>query len=223
MKTRWGIPAAVALALHAFVLFGFRSPPRHAGPPACVARIERDPLVSLTEIANPPDPTDADVAPAGGAPDVPRSGEAVTAPREDPQTFTLVAEPPRPGPITAARIIPEGPPGPGEGNERGPGNQVIRASSLDHPPKTRLQASPIYPYEARNNGRMGEVLVEFTVDESGRVLNPHVIRSTDPLFELPTLRAVAKWRFEPGRKNGRAVRFRMALPVQFTVDSREGA
>ena len=61
--------------------------------------------------------------------------------------------------------------------------------------------------------------MEFVVDEAGRVLDPHVVRSNDPVFEAPTLRAVAKWRFEPGRKNGQVVRFRMSVPVAFAVNS----
>jgi protein TonB len=61
-------------------------------------------------------------------------------------------------------------------------------------------------------------MVEFVVDEAGHVLDPHVLRSSNPLFEAPTLRAVAKWRFEPGRKDGRVVRFRMAVPVEFAVN-----
>jgi hypothetical protein len=29
---------------------------------------------------------------------------------------------------------------------------------------------------------------------------------------------VARWKFEPGQRDGRAVRFRMALPIQFTLN-----
>ena len=57
----------------------------------------------------------------------------------------------------------------------------------------------------------------YVVDEAGHVLDPHVVRSSEPIFEAPTLRAVAKWRFEPGQVHGRPVRFRMAVPVAFAV------
>jgi protein TonB len=59
--------------------------------------------------------------------------------------------------------------------------------------------------------------VEFVVDEAGRVMHPFVVRSSRAGFEAPTLRAVEKWRFEPGKKDGRAVRFRMQIPVTFSL------
>jgi protein TonB len=60
-------------------------------------------------------------------------------------------------------------------------------------------------------------MVEFVVDESGNVLNPRVVSSSDRAFEENTLRAVAKWKFEPGRRDGRTVRFRMSVPVVFKL------
>ena len=95
----------------------------------------------------------------------------------------------------------------------------VRSDLLDNAPRTRTQIAPVYPYEAKVNGRPGEVVVEFIVDESGRVLEPRVVRSTDPIFEAATVRAVSKWRFEPGRRDGRVVRFRMAVPVAFALNS----
>ena len=89
---------------------------------------------------------------------------------------------------------------------------------LDNTPRTRFQPAPHYPPSARSTGLTGEVLVEFTVDESGRVLDPHIVRSSDRMFEEPSLRAVAKWQFEPGRSGGRIVRFRMAVPVVFNLN-----
>jgi protein TonB len=38
------------------------------------------------------------------------------------------------------------------------------------------------------------------------------------MFEEPTLRAVAKWQFEPGRRDGRIVKFRMTVPVLFNLN-----
>ncbi|MEO5961553.1 MAG: energy transducer TonB, partial [Opitutaceae bacterium] len=63
----------------------------------------------------------------------------------------------------------------------------------------------------------GEVLVNFMVDEAGRVSEARVVRSSDSVFEEPTLRAVSKWRFEPGRVHGDLVRFRMSVPVVFSL------
>jgi protein TonB len=64
----------------------------------------------------------------------------------------------------------------------------------------------------------GEVYVDFVVDERGQVTNPQVVKSSNPVFNDPTLRAVSKWQFEPGRRNGKVVKFRMTVPVMFSLD-----
>ena len=70
----------------------------------------------------------------------------------------------------------------------------------------------------RTAGIDGEVWVEFIVDETGRVITPRVTRSTHPGFEEATLRAVSKWVFEKARRNGNVVRFRMSIPIRYSVD-----
>ncbi len=74
---------------------------------------------------------------------------------------------------------------------------------------------PEYPTSMKNDGRDGTVLVEFDVDVKGRVVSARVRESTDRAFEEPTIRAVLKWRFEPGQSKGHAVPFRMVIPVNF--------
>lgn len=96
---------------------------------------------------------------------------------------------------------------------------VLQIGALDRVPQTRVRVAPVYPSEARASGLTGEVWVEFVVDESGRVTRPRVMRSTDERFEAATLRAVEKWRFEPGTQKGRPVRFRMAVPVVFSLEA----
>jgi protein TonB len=39
--------------------------------------------------------------------------------------------------------------------------------------------------------------------------------SSDPVFEAPSLAAVKQWKFEPGKRNGKPVRFRMRVPITF--------
>ena len=78
--------------------------------------------------------------------------------------------------------------------------------------------APVYPFDAKRNGLTGEVFVEFTVDEEGAVISPRVVRSSDRIFEDATLRAVSRWRFEPGRRANQIVRFRMAVPVVFNLN-----
>ena len=218
METRFIIPAAVAMSLHAFVFLAFPRGPVVVQPP-----LPRLLDCRLTPVAYddplPPDSADDQPVNRRGDPDpVIRTPEPLTPP--SPTAIEIPVLPPSPQihPDRQATTIPVGPPGDPNGIPGGHGTDIIPGTMLDNPPQARAQISPLYPYEARSQGRMGEVVVEFTVDENGRVLNPHIVRSNDPIFDGPTLRAVAKWRFEPGRRNGHVVRFRMALPVQFAVN-----
>lgn len=116
-----------------------------------------------------------------------------------------------------------GPPGDPNGDPNGElrfvGPTVITSGMLDNDPRYRARPAPDYPFSARQGGLEGEVVVEFDVDATGRVAAARVLRSTDRLFEEPAMRAVLKWRFEPGKKNGRAVAFRMAVPIVFSLEN----
>ena len=94
----------------------------------------------------------------------------------------------------------------------------ISTGMLDSSPRAIVQTLPLYPGEAKIHGVEGRVLLGFTVDEAGRVISPYVIDRTDRQFEEAALRAVAQWRFEPGRRHGRVVRFRMAVPIIFSLN-----
>jgi protein TonB len=59
------------------------------------------------------------------------------------------------------------------------------------------------------------VNVLFVVDEGGRVENPIVQNSSDPQFEAAALAAIRQWKFEPGKRGGKPVRFRMRQPFTF--------
>jgi protein TonB len=101
---------------------------------------------------------------------------------------------------------------------QGAGTGFIDVRLLDNAPSVRVQQRPMYPYNAKNERLEGKVVVEFIVDYDGRVLNPRVVSSSNSIFEEPTVQAVGKWRFEPGRRDGRNVRFRMMVPVEFRLD-----
>lgn len=84
-------------------------------------------------------------------------------------------------------------------------HRIIDNSLLQEKPSPRTQMPPQYPFEMRNAGIEGEVAVEFIVDMNGNVRNPFVVRSTHREFEDAALQAISKWRFRPGRKDGRIV------------------
>jgi len=97
----------------------------------------------------------------------------------------------------------------------GAAEQVFSLSDLDQAPRVVFQPPPEYPAALRKQKLDGTVHVLFMVDRNGRVESPIVQKSTHPAFEQPALQAVRRWRFEPGKRNGEAVPFRMRIPITF--------
>lgn len=91
---------------------------------------------------------------------------------------------------------------------------LFNLADLDQKPRVMYQPGPTLTGQLRRQAP-GTVYIIFIVDEGGRVVNPTVQKSTNPIFEGPALSAVKKWKFEPGKRNGKAVRFRMRVPITF--------
>ena len=165
---------------------------------------------------------DEDAVPAKGTPEVLRPAAPEPPATESRSTFTIdvpILPPVRPN--NSITKIGDFAPGLETGVERGSSMNapsIYAGTELDTTPRARFQVAPQYPFAERREGIHGEVFVEFVVDETGAVLSPRVVHSSSRAFEEPTLRAVAKWRFEPGKRDGHIVRFRMAVPVFFKLD-----
>ena len=83
------------------------------------------------------------------------------------------------------------------------------------PPKIRHSVRGVYPEGLRLLKESGEVILEFVVDTNGRAIDPKVLSSTHPLFSQAALKALEKWRFEPGTLHGQPVNSRMRVPMLF--------
>jgi protein TonB len=91
---------------------------------------------------------------------------------------------------------------------------IFSIADLDQKPRVIYQPGPVLSREIRQKAP-GTVYILFLVDERGSVVEPRVQQSTDPAFEKPALIAVKQWKFEPGKRGGKAVRFRMRVPITF--------
>ena len=75
-----------------------------------------------------------------------------------------------------------------------------------------------YPTVAFENGVQGRVLVGFIVERDGSLSNVKVERSVDPALDKEAVRvvkAMPKW--QPGKKNGSAVRVKFTVPITFRM------
>jgi protein TonB len=75
---------------------------------------------------------------------------------------------------------------------------------------------PIYPYEAREDGIEGRVVVRAFVGTDGRVSQTIVLSGPEALREAAT-RAVLGSRFHPAHDRGRPVAVWVVLPVEFVL------
>lgn len=91
---------------------------------------------------------------------------------------------------------------------------IFSMSDLDQRPRIIYQPGPTLTRELREQAP-GKVYVLFVVNREGRVENAKVQKSSHPIFEKPALAAVKRWKFEPGKRKGKAVRFRMRVPITF--------
>lgn len=217
---RYVIPGFTAAALHAVLLFGVKPPCRTAPPPVVEPKVVLRPFPpELLAAMRPETPEAKPAQPAsrGG----PSSPELPEMPREAMHADFIVPRIERSARVEPARYqIPKQPGGDG-GDAHGDWSigtpKIINVGDLDRMPRAKVQVAPDYPVPLRQSGTGGTVTVEFDVDATGRVVSARVLRSTERGFEEATLRAVLKWRFEPGRRDGRAVPFRMSVPVDFRL------
>lgn len=72
------------------------------------------------------------------------------------------------------------------------------APCFDHEVVPRLVVAPDYPYQARVDGQGGEVTVELTVGNDGKVSAAQVVSAEPPqVFDQAALDAVTQWQFDP--------------------------
>lgn len=94
-------------------------------------------------------------------------------------------------------------------------------ADVDAPPSVCSKVPPDYPRRARRTGTEGRVVLRLLVHENGAPGHLSVVESTPPgIFDQSAMEAVARWRFAPGRREGRAVPTWVLLPVRFDLASR---
>lgn len=96
---------------------------------------------------------------------------------------------------------------------------IFEVSELDNPPRPLVRLEPVYPPHARMRRIEGYVHLEFLVDTSGDVQDVNVLSSQPgDTFLAAAIRAVERWRFEPGTKDGKPVVTRVRQNVNFQLD-----
>lgn len=99
------------------------------------------------------------------------------------------------------------------------------ATSASKPPSVdityKIRHPPRYPVEAINKHEQGMVLLDITVDATGRATNvavdPHGT-TAGPELQAAASQAAEGWKFAPGRKDGKPVGGVVRVPVNFSLE-----
>lgn len=231
--------AALALVIHAVVLFVIPRPRAYEAPEFGVAAGET--AVEVTLVAAPEAPAAAVPDSAAGEPPVPEEvqpevvpdppamepeepmvepvPEPVAVPRPTPRATPAAKAAERPGPSPARPSSSPasssgqpsvGTPGPRAGGR--PGSASAKPGYLHNP-------HPSYPELSRRAGHQGVVLLRVSVNERGRVTAVSLLKSSGyEMLDERARSAVQKWIFKPARVDGTAIATQVDVPVRFSLD-----
>jgi len=183
---------AETLLSDADFILGDDSPPAPEGETVETLPAETNPVSLAETLQAPPElPTLAENAPLPEIPELPAFSPkpaettvtpAVTSSNRSTPTQTVRSTPPR----TASR------------SQTGSGTLGTGVSSGSRLAAGRMPP-PSYPPEARRKGQTGTVVVEFTVDASGRVISAYAKSPSPwPLLNNEAVRTVRSWKFPAG-------------------------
>ena len=96
------------------------------------------------------------------------------------------------------------------------GMQIFDLKDLDKQPKAIYQVKPNYPYALKQAQIAGWVLLEWLIDENGRVLRARAVESTHREFEQPAIDSIMRSKWQPGKKDGKNVNVRVRQRMDFT-------
>jgi len=93
----------------------------------------------------------------------------------------------------------------------------VGAEGVEQPERIQF-VLPVYPKELRKEGISGLVVLDVYIDVSGAVQQMIVLKADDDRLTDSAKRAVAQWRYDPARKEGRAVPAWMIVKVEFKLE-----
>jgi periplasmic protein TonB len=161
-------------------------------PPEMPDVVETTPL---PEIPDMPQPAAKPTETAAPAPTKPRA-----VPRQNskaPTRSNLATSPT--GGSTAGKAEAKGKAGNG-GRNGGSGLSDAQRLASGYKPR------PPYPASARSKGHAGTVLVEFVIEENGRVTSAYVKKSSGwPELDQSAVSNMRRWKFSPGKRDKRSI------------------
>jgi len=87
-------------------------------------------------------------------------------------------------------------------------------TKVDERPEPLKTVAPVHPA-----GQSGIVAVSCVIDESGKVLEVHVTKSTNPALDSHAQAALLSWSFKPAKVAGKPVKTKVTVPFRFEEEA----
>ena len=99
----------------------------------------------------------------------------------------------------------------------GEGYKLHRIAEGVTSPRLLYKVSPTYSKKARKARRQGIVMLAVEIWEDGLAHNIRILRSLGLGLDEKAVEAVKKWKFSPGKKDGKPVRVAAQIQVSFRL------
>jgi protein TonB len=98
---------------------------------------------------------------------------------------------------------------------------LVDLASVAEPPMTLKTVDPVYPSVAQRFGVEGSITINALIDEKGNVIDTGILKGIqdDKGLGRAAETAVKKWKFQPARKNGVAVKVWKSFVIAFKADA----
>jgi protein TonB len=154
-----------------------------------------------------------DAAPTEAPPEIAAEAPPVGNPAEHGEPGGVPGGVDGPGSVIGGQGIgePQPPPNPA------PTRQAVRVGGNIQPPRKVKDVRPVYPSIAIQARKEGPVILEATIDITGKVTGVRVLRS-QPLLDQAAIDAVRQWEFTPTLLNGEPTAVIMNVTVNFQLN-----
>jgi TonB family protein len=102
------------------------------------------------------------------------------------------------------------------------GSAALAVASPQDMPQVKKQVSPHYPEVLKRAGIEGEVYLQVTINEQGKVEKVKTLKTTHQDLVEAAVDAVKQWEFAPATKDGKPIRAEVTIPFKFKLAEKSG-
>jgi TonB family protein len=97
------------------------------------------------------------------------------------------------------------------------GHSKVQVTLREPAPSPVFQPPPEYPPSLRRWNVPGNAIVDFMVDQNGKVHDAQSAKYSDPQFAVAAVTAVRQWKYQPGAITGPQAAMHLRVRIDFTM------